>query len=75
MTHKFSISHAASQRLTYLNAIDPDEAIAQLQQAWSLMRDIQDTNRGIPADESLYRAELRHFIELVSDRCHNNQES
>ncbi|OAV62826.1 hypothetical protein [Enteractinococcus helveticum] len=75
MTHKFPTSHAASQRSTYLNVTDPDEAIEQLQQAWSLMRDIQDTNRGVPADESLYRAELRHFIELVSDRCHDNQES
>lgn len=67
MTQNFSTSQASSRhpQSTYLHVADPQEAIAQLQQAWSLMRDIQDTNRGIPADESLYRAELRHLLAAV----------
>jgi hypothetical protein len=75
VSHTSSVSQAASQRTTYLHVTDLHEAIEQLQQAWSLMRDIQDTNRGVPADESLYRAELRHLIELASNTCHDHQES
>lgn len=51
---------------TFLDPASRDEAIAQLQKAWTWMRTEQDRQLGVPADESLYRAECKRLIGLAN---------
>lgn len=63
----------------YLTTTDPQEAFAALKDAWMLHRDTQDQSRGIPADASLYIAELKHLLATTetakSESAESNQKA
>ncbi|GAA2036420.1 hypothetical protein GCM10009720_16250 [Yaniella flava] len=60
----------------HLATTDTETAFAALKDAWILYRDNEDQSRGIPADASLYSAELKHLLATAGTaRTETNESS